>query len=95
MRASSDPFPEDAITVHDAAELVKVSAKTISRRIHRGQLRHWRDRISGRIRLSRADVMQLWQARVPAGRQGPRPSPARREAEKREATEWCREHLGI
>jgi hypothetical protein len=38
----------------------------ISRRIQQGKLRHWRDRVSGRVRLSRADVLALYECRAPA-----------------------------
>ena len=86
LRTTNDPFPADAVTVHEAAALVRVSAKTISRRIWAGHLRHWRDRVSGRVRLSRADVMALWEPTA-AGK-GPRleiAPPRQREAEARQA----------
>ena len=70
LRTTDDPFPADAVTVHEAASLVRVSAKTISRRMWQGHLRCWRDKVSGRIRLSRADVLALWE--FTAADKGPR-----------------------
>ncbi len=95
--ASNDPFPDDAITVCEAAKLCRVSRKTISRRLKAGHLRLWKDRVSGRIRLSRADVLALWQARVPGGYRPPRtPRPSgKREAEKAAALRRVREQLGL
>ena len=65
LKLSADPFPSDPLTVCQAAELVRVSRMTISRRMGQGHLRHWRDRVSGRVRLSRADVLALYECRAP------------------------------
>jgi excisionase family DNA binding protein len=85
LRSSDDPFPSDPVSVHQAAALVRVSAKTISRRLWAGHLRHWKDRLSGRIRLSKADVFGLFECRVPGGAEAAararRALPSRRKAE--------------
>lgn len=97
LRLSNDPFPDDALTVHQAADLCRVSAKTISRRIWAGHLRVWRDRVSGRIRLSKADVASLWECRVPGGAlaRPRRVSTRKREQEKAAALRHVREMCGL
>jgi excisionase family DNA binding protein len=97
LRPSNDPFPEDVITVHEAAALVRVSAKTISRRLWAGHLRHWRDQFSGRIRLSRADVVALWECRAPGGAaaRARKVSPGKRAAERAAALKLAREMCGL
>ncbi|HKI30294.1 MAG TPA: helix-turn-helix domain-containing protein [Gemmataceae bacterium] len=96
LRTSNDPFPTDPVTVCEAAALVRVSRKTISRRLAQGKLRCWVERTSGRIRLSRADVLALFEARVPAGFRPPRPPKpsGKREQEKAAALARVRAKLG-
>jgi excisionase family DNA binding protein len=87
------------VTVHQAAALVRVSAKTISRRLWAGHLRHWRDRVSGHVRLSKADVFDLWQCRAPGGAEAAararRAAPAKRRAEQEAALIRVRKLLGM
>jgi excisionase family DNA binding protein len=71
LQTSNDPFPPDPITPPRAANLADVSLPTIYRRIQRGQLRAWKDVVSGRLRVSRSDVVALWRVREV------RPAPAR------------------
>lgn len=85
------PEPDDLATTSQACRLLGVSLRSVYRWIQQGQVRAWK--VMGRLRLSRGELLGMARP-VRSSRLPDRPTPRRREAEKRRAEEEAR-RLGL